>query len=1168
MKINKIQNRALSLLFIAVLSVMTVLASCNDDEEVSVDQVSLTFPADSVTFDENGGESKTAIVLSEAAKGLGSVTIQLSGATYGTDYTTIPDGSSGSVTIEVEEGTLFRSFSLIPADNNELDGDKFVTLTMAEPTGSVELGNQTTIVLTIDDDERPAPIDFALNDQMVAENAGTVDIVVNLEFAALAAGSFDVAVEGSNYGGDYTTAPSGESGSFTVNVERGATSASFGINTIDNEVVDGNDRKVTFTISNATNGLELGDNLTHEVTIADDESPVLINFKETAQAISENNTALTVDIEFAMEAEAPGSFDITLSGGAYGTDYSTDPDGMTGTISVAVAKGDLAKSITLTSIDNFQITDQNPAVTLMLGNASGGVELGTKTSLEVTLEDDEMPVTATFAESEISIREDGGEREIIIILSEPAQADATIEVAIGSNGVYGTDYTTTPDGSTGIATVNIARGDTQGSFTYLPTDNSEVNTTIVSTSLTLQNPSAALTLGDDVLQIIRLIDEEIPVVISFDESSASVVENGDAVTVELSIQSETLIPGTIQIDLTGQDAAYGTEYTTSPDGSSGNLTLEVPAGSTSASFTVTPVNNDIAAGTRSVTFTLGATTGSLTLGSGNRTYELVITDKDRAITDISTVRALFNGTDEVVIADETVIRGVVISDAGANADQTIIVQDATAGIIVNFTEAHSFERGTEVEIDLAGSVLTSINSLVQIARDLPLTSALATNTNQLPTPTVVSITDALSGSFESQLVSVENVFFIEADGTATLSGDNTLSDGTDQLTNTVSTTSFQNDVIPLGTGTITGILSNFNGTVNILPQIAADIFDNNPTVALTVTGTINDFGSIDTDAASTPQTITVEGTGLLDDITIDAPANFEVSLSEASGYVNDLILDQSTTGVTTVYVRFAPTSAVEGVKSGNLTISTLQATSTNIEVSGTETSAGPANLLLVENFDYGTTEGPFVNDGAGIGTDNWEAHSGNGNNPHNYVNSSLSLTGYPSSGVGGSLSTSTTEDININFADVTSGKVYASALVSVSPDATTSNNGEYFLHFKVSGEFTFYGRVTIKDDGAGNLLFGVRENSGTRSFSSTNYAYDTVYMVVLVYDFSTGAAQLHVLDNVPATEPVPVAVSDDDAFNGDATLLNELAIRGDSDNPAIAIDGIRVGLDWDSIIGN
>ena len=1166
MKITEIKNHSLSLLLLAVLSVMTILISCNDDEEVSVDKVSLAFPTDSVTFDENSGESKTAIVLSEAAKGTGSVTIQLSGATYGTDYTTIPDGSSGSVTIEVEEGTLFRSFSLIPVDNDELDGNKSVTLTMTEATGSVELGNQTTIVLTIDDDERPAPVNFEMNDQMVAENAGTVNIVVDLEFAALAAGTFDVAVEGSDYGTDYTTNPSGESGRFTIGVERGATSASFSINTIDNEIVNGNDRKVTFTISNATNGLELGNNLTHEVTIADDESPVLVNFKDVAQTVSENNTSITVDIEFAMEAEAAGSFDISLSGGTYGADYTTDPDGMSGTISVAVAKGDMGKSITFTSVDNDLISDQNTIINLMLGNASGGVELGTKTSLDITLEDDEMPVTATFAETDISIREDGGAREIIITLSEPAQADGIIEVAINSNGTYATDYTTTPDGSSGVVTVSISKGDSQGSFTYLPTDNSEVNATNITTSLTLQNPTKALILGDNVLQVVRLIDEEIPVAISFNKASESVIENGDPVTVNLTIQSETLIAGTVQIDLSG--AVYGTEYTTSPDGSSGSITVSVPAGSTSASFTVTPINNDIAAGTRTANFTLGTTTGSLTLGSGNRNFSLAITDKDRTITDISAIRSQFNGTDEVVIANETVIRGVIISDASANAGQTVIVQDATAGLVVNFTEAHSFERGTEVEIDLSGSVLTSINSLLQIARDLSLTSALIKNTSQLPTPTVVSITDALTGNFESQLVSVENVFFVEADGTATLSGDNTLSDGTNQLTNTVSASAFQNDVVPLGIGTVTGIMSNFNGTVNIQPQVAADIFADNPTVSLTVTGTLSDFGSVDTDATSSSQTIMVEGMNLLDDITIDAPANFEVSLSEASGYVNDLVIDQSTTGATTVYVRFAPTSAVEGVKSGNLTISTLQATSTTIEVSGTETSAGPANLLLAENFDYGTAEGAFVNDGAGIGTDNWEAHSGNGNNPHSYVNTSLSLTGYPSSGVGGSLVTSITEDINIDFAEVTSGKVYASALVSVSPNATTNANGEYFLHFKESGEFNFYGRVTIKDDGVGNLQFGIRENSGTRSFSSTNYSYNTVYMVVLVYDFTAGAAQLHVLDNVPATEPTPVAVSDDDSFNGDATSLGELAIRGDSDNPAIAIDGIRVGLDWESIIGN
>jgi len=1153
MKITEIRDRSFSFLLIGILSILAILISCNDDEDVSIETVNINFPTDSVSFDENAGEEKTAIVLSAASNGFGSFDIQLSGATYGTDYTTIPDGSSGLVTMAVEEGTLFRSFSIIPADNEELDGDKFITLTLTNPVDAVELGNLSSIVVTIDDDERPAPINFELDDQMIAEDAGETQVQIDLDFAAEGNGTVEVEIAGSTYGTDYTTDPDGSGSSFLINVAKGETIASFNFIPTDNEVVDGNEKEVTFTLKNATGGLVLGDDITHEITIADDESPTLINFRETAQSIVENSGATTVDIDFAFAAEANGSFNVALSGAIYGTDYSTTPDGSSGTFRIDVTKGDTGASFSFMPIDN-QIIEADKVVTLTLSGATGGIALGSKDILVITMTDDEIPTPITFGITRQEIREDGGAKELVVDFEFPALADGNFEVLVNSNGAYTTDYTTLPEESGGILTIAVERGDTEASLSYIPTDNSTVNSIELVTTFTLQNPSAAFLLGAELTQVVSIIDEEIPVEIDFVEETSSVLENGDAVTINLEIDSETLIPGTVNVALSG--ATYTSDYTTNPDGSSGTFTISVPAGSSSASFTVTPINNDIAADNRVVTFTLEDATGSLVVGNSISSYELTITDKDRAITNISAVRAMLTGIDPVTLAAGTVIKGIVISDPGANADQSLVIEDATAGIVTNFTSAHSFSRGDEIEIDLAGATISSVNALVQLTGELPVTNALLTSSDQLPAPQVITVTEAASGNFESQYVSVENVFFLEADGVKTLNESNTLSDGTNQLSSFVIATSFNSDLLPFGTGTISGIMGVVDSDVKILPQTTAEIFANNPTVA------------VNTDASSTAQSFIVEGMNLLGDITVDAPSNFEVSLSETTGYANDLTIDQSMTGMITVFARFTPTSSVEGVKSGEIMISTLQASASTLSVSGMESAAGPANLLLVENFDYGTTEGAFVNNGTGIGTDNWTAHRNEGDNPHNYVNTSLSLTGYPSSGVGGSVVTSIGEDVDIDFPDVTSGKVYASALVNVSATASTRSNGEYFMHFKVRDETTtFYSRVLIKDDGAGNLLFGIRENSGDRTFAATNFQYNTIYMVVLVYDFASGAAQLHVLDNVPATEPTPIAESGNDP-NGDATILNEFAIRGDSDNPDVTIDGLRIGLDWDSIIGN
>ncbi|MGB3464852.1 MAG: DUF5689 domain-containing protein, partial [Cyclobacteriaceae bacterium] len=536
-----------------------------------------------------------------------------------------------------------------------------------------------------------------------------------------------------------------------------------------------------------------------------------------------------------------------------------------------------------------------------------------------------------------------------------------------------------------------------------------------------------------------------------------------------------------------------------------------------------------------------------------------ITDKDRAITSIADARAL-TGT----ISNDIVIKGTVTSAANAYPSQTLIIEDATGGLVVNFSEAHSFTRGDELEIDLAGSTVSTVNGLIQVTGSLPLTNSITTATGQLPVPEVITATQALSGDYESQYVSVENVFFLEANSIATLNGENTLSDGTDQLKTFIPVAPFGSNTVPFGTGTVSGIITVNNGIISLSPQVDSEVFANNPTVSLTVSQMVSDFGEVNTDDVSAFQSFTIETANLVEDVTVDAPANFEVSLSEASGYVNDLLIDKAVSGMTTVYIRFAPTSGVEGVITGDVIVSTLQANTTTFAVSGSESAAGPVNLLLIENFNYGTDEGLFVNGRAGIGTDRWEAHSGVGRDPHGYINTSLSLTGYPSSGVGGSLVTSTGEDINIDYNTVSSGKVYASALISVSPTADLDANGDFFMHFR-NGGFGLYTKATIKDEG-GNLKFGVRENAGTTVFSPTNFQYDKVYLLVLVYDFDSGTSEIHVLENVPATEPTPLASSSDDL--NDATELGELAIRGSSSNPAVTIDGIRIGTDWNSITGN
>ncbi|MEZ4889821.1 MAG: T9SS type A sorting domain-containing protein [Crocinitomicaceae bacterium] len=84
---------------------------------------------------------------------------------------------------------------------------------------------------------------------------------------------------------------------------------------------------------------------------------------------------------------------------------------------------------------------------------------------------------------------------------------------------------------------------------------------------------------------------------------------------------------------------------------------------------------------------------------------------------------------------------------------------------------------------------------------------------------------------------------------------------------------------------------------------------------------------------SSSQTITVDGIALQGDVTVAAPTNFEVSLDNTI-YTASVLLTPTagTLASTTVYVR--ANAAVYGTLSGNLAVSSLNATTVNIALSG------------------------------------------------------------------------------------------------------------------------------------------------------------------------------------------------------------------------------------------
>jgi 2',3'-cyclic-nucleotide 2'-phosphodiesterase (5'-nucleotidase family) len=110
-------------------------------------------------------------------------------------------------------------------------------------------------------------------------------------------------------------------------------------------------------------------------------------------------------------------------------------------------------------------------------------------------------------------------------------------------------------------------------------------------------------------------------------------------------------------------------------------------------------------------------------------------------------------------------------------------------------------------------------------------------------------------------------------------------------------------------------------------------------ITVSASPTINTTGAlvaVDTTYGSpsaTPTSFSASGAFLTSDITVTAPANYEVSTSIGSGYGASVLLTQSggTVAATTIYVRLAATAPVTGSPhSGNIVCTTTGATSVNV----------------------------------------------------------------------------------------------------------------------------------------------------------------------------------------------------------------------------------------------
>ncbi len=189
--------------------------------------------------------------------------------------------------------------------------------------------------------------------------------------------------------------------------------------------------------------------------------------------------------------------------------------------------------------------------------------------------------------------------------------------------------------------------------------------------------------------------------------------------------------------------------------------------------------------------------------------------------NIRDIRNLYPGSGSVPIGGGYKIKGVVISDkANGNINsQNIVVQDATAGIVVRFASSSGLPSlNDEVEIDISGSTISLFNGVMQVG-NLQTSRFVKTGTGSV-TPRVSSVQQLLDSIqvWESTLIKVNNATFT---ATGTFSGNKTFTDGTATITHfAFSAATFATTNLPTTPKNITGILGQYTTSTSSTKQVS------------------------------------------------------------------------------------------------------------------------------------------------------------------------------------------------------------------------------------------------------------------------------------------------------------------------------------------------------------
>ena len=606
----------ISRFLIMVVITLLILPACEDeDRKISPSTIEFSLALQNVT---EGDVATIVLTLDKPAPASGSVELTFeTNAIYSQHYVTDPAPSgNASILLNISQGQQSAELQITSFDNSRYEGAKFIIFQLKNATGQLRPGAATTLTLTIGDDEGPSLANFATSSAILKEEDEGIVVLIPLSAPALGEGSVTVTLDAGQavHNANFIIDQELKDNTFSFNVVPNATSVTFTVFPVDNDLFTGN-LVLRFSISEISGVVQKGNNLKYSLTLVDDELPSIVKFALTSGSVSETNVdGIAVEIPLSSPAKGDGQVGIGIGSGnaVYGIHFTTLPAMENNILRLKLSHSQTVASFTILPINNDLFTeDLTRAFTILEGG--GVVQKGSAgLSYSLTIVDDEEPSIASFAIATVVAEEaESGGTEVEIQFSNPAAGTGQIILEIqGYHGRFTSkpeivekyeyyDYYDFSYHYSYSIQLDVAPYAEAANFTIFPIDDMRCNSD-GPTTFTISAVSGVIRMGESRTLDLAIRDNEDPMIVTLQETEGTLNENDAAgKEIKLNFSMPAAKDGSISVSLNFYNKHDEGRYTTVPEMryASGSYTsLDFKKGDTGVKIKVLPVDDNVAKG--------------------------------------------------------------------------------------------------------------------------------------------------------------------------------------------------------------------------------------------------------------------------------------------------------------------------------------------------------------------------------------------------------------------------------------------------------------------------------------------------------------------------------------------------------------------------------------------